>query len=173
MSTPEFGTDALLRRLGDLARQRRGEFSATQGRIVSRGELAKRAGIGSDATIRDFEQGRRLPQTMTQRKLEKVLEWRLGSIGDIMGQVNRKASEITMEDVDAYDSSEDPKALLHRIPLEVLLDEVQERLSSLRTSVSPQARPVVPDTAKDLYDLAASSNSEHLEDEEERRRQGE
>ena len=129
----EFGREALMRRLGQLAQQRRGEMAERAGNTIGRTEIALMAGIGSDSTIRDFEQGRRLPLLLTQHRLEKVLGWRNGSIGDILSQVNRKASDIRMEDVDSAPVPvEDVREVLRGIPLEILLDEVQARLADLR-----------------------------------------
>lgn len=123
-----------MRRLGELASQRRGEMSERNGGVISRKAIAKMAGIGSDATIQDFEHGRRLPALLTQHRLENVLGWRNGSIGNVLSQVNRKASDIRMEDVDlAPVPVEEVREVLRGIPLEVLLDEVQARLSALRS----------------------------------------
>lgn len=96
--TSELGQKDLVRHLGMLAKQRREEIG------VSRPALAHEAGIEADETIRDFEHGKHLPSTETQRKLEKALDWRLGAIEDTMGITGREASTITMEELDAEDS---------------------------------------------------------------------
>jgi transcriptional regulator with XRE-family HTH domain len=58
---------ALVRRLGALAKQRREELG------FHGVEFAKKAGIESDKTIRDFEFGRSLPPADTRRKLATSL----------------------------------------------------------------------------------------------------
>ena len=157
----EFGTDALLRRIGYLAKRRREEIGL--GRIP----FAKEAGMGSDKTVKEFEFGRALPGGTSQRRIEKALGWRYGAIADVMTMVNRKADSITMESVDAEDSlyldAQSPKTLALYSDDE-LLDELRRRLKTDRRLA---AQHESADTeAQNLYGLAASTNSEHLEDEE-------
>lgn len=94
----EVETEAMVRRLGELAKQRREEIG------VNREVLAKEAGIESEDTIRDFEYGRSLPSADTQQKLEKALSWRLGVIEKIMETSGRDAGTLRMEELDAEDS---------------------------------------------------------------------
>ena len=153
---PEFGQGALLRQLGRLAKQRREELG------IGRVPLAKEAGMGSDKTIVAFEFGRRLMSGLNQRKLEKALGWRLGAIEDVMRMVDRKASTIMMEEVDAEDSlhlmAQGGIRGLALVSDDDLLAEIKRRFE--RTSPAPMvSRP------QDLYGLAASQNAEHLEDE--------
>lgn len=89
----EFGREALLRRLGQLAKQRREE------RGIGRPSMARAAGLGSDKTITAFEFGRVLPSGASQRKIEKALGWKLGVIDDVMRMLDRKASTIEMEEL--------------------------------------------------------------------------
>lgn len=155
----EFGRDAILRRIGQLAQQRRGELAAERGHQFGRVAFAKMAGIGSDSTVRDFEQGNRLPNTLTLRRMEKALGWGSGAIERVMAQVNRKASDITMEDLDEFDSGEKASAL-SRVGTIELIEELKQRLEDLQGSFGGR-----PDM-QDLYGLAASTNREHLEDAE-------
>jgi hypothetical protein len=148
----EFGQEAILRRLGQLAKQRREEFG--KGRVL----FAKEAGLGSDKTMQDFEFGRRLPHGTSMRKIEKALEWRLGAVDDMLRDVNRKASSISMEDVDEFDSK--LGGPLDQISTQELLAELIKRLSTLQQVVGKPA-------GQELYGLAASTNVEHLEDEDE------
>lgn len=166
-SVPEFGPAALLRRLGQLAKQRREEIG------MGRPSFAKEAGLGSDRTLVQFEFGRTLPSGASQRKIEKALDWKLGVIEDVMRMTNRKASDIGIEELDAEDSlylasrgGVDP---LNRRPLryvssEDLLEEIRLRLESAAPPPRLYGKPK-PDV-KDMYGLAASTNVEHLEDED-------
>lgn len=154
--TPEFGPLALRRRLGVLAKRRREELG------LSFRSLAVEAGLGSDKTVRNFEFAQSVPSPVVQRKLERVLGWRLGVIDDVLGLVNRKASSIEMEELDAEDSlyvtGQGGVVSLSAVPDSELLEELGRRLARAQVPVSPH---------QGLYDLAASTNSEHLEDEDE------
>lgn len=152
----EFGPEALLRQLGRLAKQRREEIG------IGRVPFAKEAGLGSDKTVVDFEFGRRLMNGTNQRKVEKALGWRLGVIDDIMRMVDTKASSITMDMLDAEDSlhimaQTGPGLAL--VSNEDLIDELKRRL--LKAPAPLQNRDL-----QNLYGLAASTNTEHLEDED-------
>lgn len=94
----EVETEAMVRRLGELAKQRREEIG------VNRAKLAKEAEIDSEETITAFEFGKILPSADTQRKLEKALSWRLGVIEKIMEATGRAADTLRMEELDAEDS---------------------------------------------------------------------
>ena len=150
---PEFGEEALLRRLGSLAKRRREELGLTARAFAIEANI-------SDKTIREFEFGRQLPIGTTRAKIEKALGWRPGIIEDTIRQVGRKASNIQMEDLDAEDSLHLASAGgpgLTLVSNEALLAELGRRL---RLGVTSGAEPDV----RDLYGLAASTNSEHLED---------
>lgn len=155
-SEREFGREAILRRIGVLAQQRRGELAAERGQQLGRVAFAKLAGIGSDSTVRDFEQGARLPNTLTLRRLEKALGWRSGIIDLLITQLSRKASDISMEELDEFDSGEKADAL-SRVGTIELIEELKHRLEGLQGSLGVQ-----PDV-QHLYGLAASTNTEHLE----------
>lgn len=153
----EFGAKALLRRLGQLAKQRREEIG------IGRQQMAREAGLGSDRTIVEFEFGRTLPSGTSQRKIEKALDWRSGVIDDCMRLVNRKASTIEMEELDAEDSlfisAQGGIKGLELISDDDLLAEVRRRMSASSRHLS--------EAAQNMYGLAASTNVEHLEGEDE------
>ena len=166
--TESFGRQALLRHLGALAKQRREELG------LGRQPFAREIGLGSDRTLLQFEFGRTLPTGQSLMKIEKGLGWRVGSVEAMMRQVNRKASEIRMEELDAEDALalEQPSHGLPEVaPLafvsnEDLIAELNRRLASY---TAPAPRPYgahLKKDVKDLYGLAASTNSEHLEDDE-------
>lgn len=156
-SLPEFGEMALRRRLGELAKQRREELG------MSARTFSVEAGLGSDKTVRNFEFARVMPYGVVQTKLEKALGWRLGAIDDTLRLLNRKASSIRMEELDAEDSlfiaKEGGAVALESVPDDALLAEVARRLKAAH-------QPTLPNNVQDLFDLAASHNNEHLEDEE-------
>lgn len=165
--TSEFGYKALLRQVGHLAKQRREEIG------MGRQPFAKEAGLGSDKTLVSLEFGRVLPSGTSQRKIEKALGWRLGVIDDVMRMTNRKASDITMEELDAEDSlylasrgGVDPlnKRPLRYVSSEDLLEEIRLRLES--AAPPPRLYGKQKPDVKDMYGLAASTNVEHLEDED-------
>jgi transcriptional regulator with XRE-family HTH domain len=156
----EFGREAILRRLGQLAKQRREEMGS--GRVP----FAKAAGLGSDKTLQDFEFGRRMPAGTTLRKIERALGWRYGVVDDIMRNVDRKASSIQLEDLDEFEPTQ-PKPL-DRVPTEELLTEVIRRLHAIKNAIgTPETRIEdivgIAAPSRDLFDLAASTNVEHLE----------
>jgi DNA-binding transcriptional regulator YiaG len=154
----EFGREALIKRLGYLAKRRREEIG------IGRVPLGKELGI-SDATIRDFEFGRHLPTGRVINLLERGLEWRPGAVEDVMRQVDRKASSIGMEDLDVVDSQPVPQSLAS-IPTQELLREVIRRLSVLEGSAG------LP--TQEMLGLAASSHiPEHLEGDEDDDLEGE
>jgi ribosome-binding protein aMBF1 (putative translation factor) len=147
----EFGREALIKRLGYLAKRRREE------RGIGRVPLSKELGI-SDATIRDFEFGKHLPTGRVIQKLERGLDWRPGAVDEVMRQVNRKASSIKMEELDAMDSvSVSPD--IASFSTQELLREVIRRLSLLEGSLGPDVPTQV------MLGLAAQGHiPEHLED---------
>lgn len=157
--TTEFGREALLRQIGKLAKERREQIG------IGRVPFAKELGM-SDSTIRDMEFGRRVPMGSTQRKIEKGLGWRYGAIDDVLRMVDRKASNITMEEVDAEDSLRVGHDMPGLRPLafasnDELLGELRRRMEGgsafQRTDAGESA---------ELYGLAASTNVEHLEEDE-------
>jgi transcriptional regulator with XRE-family HTH domain len=114
----------------------------------------------SDKTVREFEFGRQTPNGASRQKIERGLGWRLGSIEDALNAVSRKASSIQMEDLDAEDSlhiSSVSGPGLELVSNEALIGELARRLSS-------RPGPLQSGVAQSLYGLAASTNSEHLED---------
>jgi DNA-binding transcriptional regulator YiaG len=164
---PEFGHAALLRRLGQLAKQRREELG------MGRPAFAKEIGLGSDRTLVQFEFGRTLPSGASQRKIEKGLDWKLGVIEEVMRMVDRKAADIPMEILDAQDSlylasrggidPSNPRPLRY-VSSEDLLEEIRLRLESAAPPPRLYGKPKAD--VKDMYGLAASTNVEHLEDDD-------
>jgi transcriptional regulator with XRE-family HTH domain len=159
----EFGRQAILNRIGQLAKQRREELG------LGRVPFARHIGLGSDKTLQDFEFGRRLPHGTTLRKIEKALGWRLGVVDDMLMNENRKASSITLEDMDEFEPGE---ALpLDRVATADLLAEVIRRLGAIQKSIGAPVPGIaeaigVSAPSRDLFDLAASTNVEHLEEED-------
>lgn len=155
--TSEFGHKALLRQVGMLAKQRREEIG------MARQPFAKEAGLGSDKTLIQFEFGRVLPSGTSQRKIEKSLGWRLGVIDDVMRMLDRKASTIEMQELDAEDSlylnTVSGVRALSMVTNEDLIAELSRRLSRVPS-------PMETKDVKDMYGLAASTNVEHLEEED-------
>jgi len=154
----EFGHAALLRQAGRLAKQRREEIG------LGRVKFSEEMGM-SDATLRSFEFGRRLPLPATQRKIEKGLGWRQGAIDDVLRMTERKASTIMMEELDAEDSLR----IGHDIPgmRPLAFASTDELLGELRRRLEggvPFQKTEVPAQDQELYGLAASTNAEHLED---------
>jgi DNA-binding transcriptional regulator YiaG len=153
----EFGHKALLRQLGMLAKRRREELG------LPRQGFSKEIGLGSDKTLVAFEFGRVLPSGTSQRKIEKGLGWRIGVIDEVMQMVNTKASTIEMESVDAEDSlfiaSQGGVKSLELVSDDELLAEVRRRMTASSRHLS--------EAAQHMYGLAASTNAEHLEDEDE------
>lgn len=149
----DFGHEAILRRLGSLARRRREEMG------FSRAALVEHSGIRSDATIRDFEFGKFAPRELTQTRLEKALGWRPGSIMEFLGDEGRRASSIQMEDLDQYDSPNvDPMA---KIPTAQLLQEVIRRLSVIQGGLNVDGPP---ELRQSMLGLAAMGHKpEHLD----------
>jgi hypothetical protein len=151
----DWGRAALIKRLGVLAKQRREVIG--MGRVP----FAAAAGVGSDATVRDFEFGKHLPNGTTLRKLEKALGWRLGSIDEVMASKDRRASTVTMEDLGEARSLSAEGRPLASVPTVELLEELIARLHELRSGlgVSPEYR--------DLFGVANMGYiPEHLEDDE-------
>jgi DNA-binding transcriptional regulator YiaG len=152
----EFGRSALIKRLGQLAKQRREEVG------LGRVPFADAAGLGSDATVRDFEFGRHLPTGRTLRKFEKALGWRLGSIDEVITAKDRRAATITMADLDELPTESAVGRPLATYPTADLLREVITRLTGLEAGLRTNVDYSV------LYGLAAQGHiPEHLEDEEE------
>jgi DNA-binding transcriptional regulator YiaG len=153
----EFGREALLRRLGQLAKRRREELG------IGRQPFAREAGLGSDKTLVEFEFGRVLPSGTSQRKIEKALEWRIGVIDDMMRMLDRKAATIEMEELDAEDSlyldAQGGVKSLALISNDDLLEELRRRLSQVPA-------PLQNKDMQNMFGLAASTNVEHLEEEE-------
>jgi len=158
---PEFGRKAILGRVGYLAKQRREQLGL--GRVA----FAQAAGIGSDATVQNFEYGRTLPHGATARKLEKALGWKNGVLDDILLDLNRKATSITFDDLDKPAVPFSRQAL-EGVPTTVLLDELIRRLGSIREGLGglpvalAEAAATLPQSG---YDLAASDDSGEGEDE--------
>jgi len=150
----EYGQEAMQRRLGQLAKQRREELG------FARAAFAVHAGIGSDATVRDVEFGKIIPRKGTIYKLEVALGWRPGCFMEFVQKEDRKASSVMMEELDDYDSGvADPLAKVSTIEL---LEKVIERLQGIHDYLGA---PVDPKLTQDLLGLAAMGHKpEHLDD---------
>ncbi|WP_224089762.1 helix-turn-helix transcriptional regulator [Arthrobacter sp. StoSoilB13] len=150
----EYGQEAMQRRLGQLAKQRREELG------FARAAFAVHAGLGSDATVRDVEFGRIIPRSRTLHKLELALGWRVGSFMEFVQKEDRKASSVMMEELDAYDSgAKDP---LSKVPTVDLLQEVIRRLTGLQENLGV---PVDSALTQQMLGLAAMGHKpEHLDD---------
>jgi len=148
----EFGKEALKRRMGELARQRREKDLG-----VSREAMAAAAGIRATKTIRDFEYGETIPQEVTKEKLERALGWRRGAIDDVLRMVNTKASNVTMDMLDS--PARKPAARpLRGFATRELLKELLIRLPELEA-----AEEAVEEQTQFLYGLAANNDPSHLE----------
>lgn len=149
----EYGQEAMQRRLGQLAKQRREELG------FARAAFAVHAGIGSDATVRDVEYGKIIPRKGTIYKLEVALGWRPGSFMEFVNKEDRKASSLRMEELDAYDSGvSNPLA---RVSTQELLEEVIKRLNGIQEYLG---NPVNPELRQEMLGLAAMGHKpEHLD----------
>ena len=144
---PEWGRGALLRAVGRLAKQRREEFG------LSRVNFAKEVGL-SDSIVRDLEIAHHVPMSKSLWKIEKGLGWKRGSIEEVL-ESGWRAAHVSMEDFDDEAVAfPEPNVGLRNVPTDALLAEVMRRLSVLQAGLGSK-----PD-----FDLAASSNREHLED---------
>jgi len=151
-SERDYGQDAMMRRLGLLAKQRREELG------LGRVEFAKLAGLGSDSTVQQFEFGQRWPRPQTLRKLEVALGWRNQVIDALTEDLNRAASSVTFADLDRPAEQPAPRPLSAFSTAE-LMREVASRMEALQAGLGASL-----DSQPD-YDLAASHNREHLEGE--------
>ena len=149
----EFGQEAMQRRLGQLAKQRREELG------FARAAFAVHAGIGSDATVRDVEFGKIIPRKGTLYKLEVALGWRPGSFMEFIRNEKRKASSVMMEELDDYDSGvSNPLA---KVSTQELLEEVIKRLHGIQDYLGA---PVESGLAQSMLGLAAMGHKpEHLD----------
>uniref|UniRef100_UPI003F491F9C hypothetical protein n=1 Tax=Arthrobacter silvisoli TaxID=2291022 RepID=UPI003F491F9C len=151
-----YGREAMLKRIGELARQRRDELG------LSRDAFRREIGLGSDKTIQDFEFGRLEPRSKTLMLIEKGLRWRVGSVQELIDDPDRRVGGVIMEDLDEHDSRQ--VTTLASFSTLDLLDELRKRFLSIQAGMGgPSAGAIGP---KDLYGLAASGGHkpEHLDD---------
>jgi transcriptional regulator with XRE-family HTH domain len=151
-SERDYGQEAMMRRLGLLAKQRREELG------LGRVEFAKLAGLGSDSTVQQFEFGQRWPRPQTLRKLEVALGWRNQVIDELTESTWLKASEITLADLDKPAEQPAPRPLSAFSTAE-LMREVASRMEALQAGLG------APDM-REHFDLAASDD--HVEGEDDR-----
>jgi len=149
-SERDYGQDAMMRRLGLLAKQRREELGL--GRVA----FAELAGLGSDSTVQQFEFGQRWPRPQTLRKLEVALGWRNQVIDAMTEDPNRAASSVTFADLDKPAETPAPRPLSAFSTAE-LLREVASRIESLQSALGAS-------TDQHHYDLAASDDHVDGED---------
>lgn len=150
----DFGQQAIRRRLGVLAQQRRDKM------LMSRVTFAQFAGM-ADQAVSDFESAKRWPRTATLRKFEDALGWKPYITEDIINS-SRRASTIEHEDLDDpnVDRPISRPVLLRGIPTDELLAELGRRFAAMQASVA-QAEP----EAAAEYDLAADQE-ESFQDED-------
>lgn len=148
----QWGEQAIRARVGQLAKQRREELG------LSRDAMASRAGFQGKQSVMNFEFAKSMPRGEKLRAIEKVLEWKLGSIDEAL-ESGKRAGDLVMEDFDAYDRTPKERPLSSFSTEEVLAEAIR-RLTEFRGALGP-AKPM---DAQFLYGLAASGNSEHLED---------
>jgi len=141
----DYGQEAMMRRLGLLAKQRREEMGL--GRVA----FAELAGLGSDSTVQQFEFGQRWPRPQTLRKLEVALGWRNQVIDELTEDLNRAASSVTFADLDRPAEVPAPKPLSAFSTAE-LLREVASRVDTLQAGMG------APVAEQHHYDLAASDD---------------
>jgi transcriptional regulator with XRE-family HTH domain len=149
----DFGPAAIRRRMGVLAKQRREQLG------LSRVSFAKHAGM-ADQAVMDFEFAKRWPRTATLRKFEDALGWKPFITEDILGS-SQRASTLELADLDNPEviAPSGGSVPLRGIPTNELLAELGRRFQELQAQSAPVA-------AQPDYDLAASHNAEHLEDED-------
>ena len=141
----DYGQEAMMRRLGLLAKQRREEMGL--GRVA----FAELAGLGSDSTVQQFEFGQRWPRPQTLRKLEVALGWRNQVIDELTEDSRRAASSVTFADLDRPAETPAPKPLSAFSTAE-LLREVASRVDTLQAGMG------APVAEQYHYDLAASDD---------------
>jgi len=162
----DYGQEAIKRRLGVLAKQRREAMG--YGRIP----FARDAGIGSDSMVLTFEFAKSWPRPATLRKFESALGWKFGITEDILTS-KRAASSINFEDLDdpALEREDGGSAILKQISTPQLLEELILRLGELKAKDSLnlhdefQGRRLDGKSKAD-FDLAASDD--HVDGEDDR-----
>lgn len=156
----EYGREAMMRRLGALAKQRREELGLSR---VAFAEIAK---LGSDRTVKDSEFGERVSTSITVRRIEDGLGWKVGVIASLLREADkRRASTVEMEHLDAFDSGDDSGSkdvFLKSISTEDLVEEVIRRLGRLEWEKKWKTGRAAPDS-QELYGMAANSDPSHLE----------
>jgi len=146
----DYGQEAMMRRLGLLAKQRREELG------LGRVSFAEMAGLGSDSTVQQFEFGTRWPRPQTLRKLEVALGWRNQVIDELVESTWLKASDITFADLDRPAEQPAPRPL-DAFSTAELLREVASRIDALQSGLGVTKE-------QHHYDLAASDD--HVEGED-------
>ena len=171
----DYGQEAMMRRLGLLAKQRREEMGL--GRVA----FAELAGLGSDSTVQQFEFGQRWPRPQTLRKLEVALGWRNQVIDELTESKWLKASSITFADLDKA-PEELPAPPLSAFSTTELLREVASRIEELQTVLTAHGMDDVSDllpgpsredlyghrlgTAKSKADFDLAASDDHVEGED-------
>jgi len=149
----DFGPEAIRRRLGQLAKQRREQLG------LARIPFAKHAGMYEQAVMQ-FEFAQRWPRTATLRKLEDALGWKPFVTEDILSS-SRRASTIELADLDnpGVVQPEPGSIPLAGVSTADLLAELVRRNNAQEKVVAEHADP-----AQHHYDLAASDD--HVEGED-------
>jgi len=145
-----YGSEAMMRRIGLLAKQRREEMG------LGRVPFADLAGLGSDSTVQQFEFAHRWPRPQTLRKLEKALGWRNQVIDELVESTWLNSAEITLADLDKPAVEPAPRPL-DAFSTAELLREVASRIDALQSGLGVTQE-------QHHYDLAASDD--HVEGED-------
>lgn len=154
----QWSEQELRARIGQLAKQRREELG------LSRDVMAARAGMKSKQSVMNFEFARSMPRGENLRRIEEVLEWASNSIDDALAS-GKSAGELNMEYFDKYDKTTPVERPLKSFTTEEVLAEAIKRLSDIKGALGPSRSMAPADFGPaNLYGLAASGNTEHLED---------
>jgi len=156
----DYGQQAIKRRLGVLAKQRREQMG--YGRV----SFAKDSGIGSDSSVMDFEFAKRWPREATLRKFEAALGWKAFVTDEILAS-GQRASSIEMKDLDdpAVERDSNGTAVLRQFSTTQLLEELILRLGELKAREVAKSAGLGASTEQHHFDLAASDD--HVEGEDE------
>ena len=148
----DYGQQAIRRRVGILAKQRREQLG------LSRIAFAQHAGM-FDQAVMDFEFAKRWPRTATLRKFEAALGWKHGVTEQVLLS-DRAASSIELEDLDnpaVIQPAGGSIALAGISTAELLAELVRRNSAQVKAAAAPAAE-------QHHFDLAASDD--HVEGED-------
>jgi transcriptional regulator with XRE-family HTH domain len=149
----DYGQQAIRRRLGVLAKQRREQLG------LSRIAFAKHAGT-FDQAVMDFEFAKRWPRSVTLRKFEDALGWKRGVTEQLL-MSGRRASAVELEDLDN-------PAVVQPVGGSIVLAGIStaDLLAELVRRNEAQEKATPAPATQNLFDLAASDD--HVEGEDDR-----